>query len=112
MGPQRPTLLRARARRGWADSGCLPGSIFTERKHLVFDIAVFELGAIGKVELARVFNRAHWTLYCDTRKVAWGDSERLLGSESFVEAKSNNRNLVILISDTEVIIFQMQWFAW
>ncbi|KAF5604193.1 SCO2-like protein [Fusarium pseudocircinatum] len=82
-----------------------------EENILLFDVAVFEPGANGKVELTRVFNRGDWTLHCDTRKVAWGDSERLLGSESFVEAKSNNGNLVISIPDTEVMSFQMQWFV-
>ncbi|SCO49151.1 SCO2-Protein involved in stability of Cox1p and Cox2p [Fusarium fujikuroi] len=87
-------------------------AVFLPKENILrFDIAVFEPGAKGKVELTRVFNRGDWALFCDTRKVAWGDNERLIGSEPFVEVNSNNGNLVISISDTEILSFQIQWPA-
>lgn len=87
-------------------------AVFLPKENILrFDIAIFEPGANGKVELIRVFNRGDWALYCDTRKIAWGDREQLIGSEPFVEVNRNNGNLVISISDTEILSFQIQWSA-
>ncbi|CVK97948.1 probable SCO2-Protein involved in stability of Cox1p and Cox2p [Fusarium mangiferae] len=87
-------------------------AVFLPKENILrFDIAIFEPGANGKVELIRVFNRGDWALYCDTRKIAWGDRAQLIGSEPFVEVNRNNGNLVISISDTEILSFQIQWSA-
>ncbi|KAL2848889.1 hypothetical protein BJY01DRAFT_233735 [Aspergillus pseudoustus] len=78
---------------------------------LVFDLAVWEANSSGHVVVSRVFERGNWALSRNGKRIAWGDSWRLEGSDTTVGITQNGMGLRFDIRETDVTSYILEWFS-
>ncbi|KAH7120323.1 hypothetical protein B0J13DRAFT_567803 [Dactylonectria estremocensis] len=87
-------------------------AVYVANRHvLLFDLATYETNTRGSVVLSRILKRGPWVLKREGREIAWGNSTELTGSDSQVEVKQEDETVRLVISDSEVVSFVVEWTA-
>lgn len=76
---------------------------------LLFDIAAYDSNSSGSVVLSRVFGRGPWVLKLNGCDIAWGDSTKMIGRGAQAEVEQEGEALRIVVSQTEIVSFVMEW---
>jgi hypothetical protein len=82
-----------------------------ENNELLFNAALSDAhkGKKAGVELGRVFSRGDWVMTRDGKKVAWGDSQKLIGTSELQSIRQNEAGIRLEIDHLKPAAYVVHW---
>jgi hypothetical protein len=82
-----------------------------ENNELLFNAALSDAhkGKRAGVELGRVFSRGDWVMTRDGKKVAWGDSQKLIGTSELQSIRQNEAGIRLEIDHLKPAAYVVHW---